>query len=60
MSSGGDIEPCLRQFELLLLEDMGYSIDLTQKYESGQSVDVDVDGGVFSRGDGLRGRADSK
>ena len=43
LSSGGDIEPCLRQFELLLLEDMGYGIDLTQEYESGQSVDVDVD-----------------
>ena len=43
LSSGGDIEPCLRQFELLLLEDMGYGVDLTQEYDSGESVDADVD-----------------
>jgi DNA repair protein RecO (recombination protein O) len=43
LSSGGDIEPCLRQFELLLLDDMGYGVDLTQEYESGQSVEADVD-----------------
>ena len=43
LSSGGDIEPCLRQFELLLLDDMGYGIDLTQEYESGRAVEADVD-----------------
>jgi DNA repair protein RecO (recombination protein O) len=43
LASGGEIEPCLRQFELLLLEDMGYGIDLTQEYESGQTVKADVD-----------------
>jgi DNA repair protein RecO (recombination protein O) len=43
LSSGGDIEPCLRQFELLLLEDMGYGIDLSQEYESGQSIEADID-----------------
>jgi DNA repair protein RecO (recombination protein O) len=43
LTSGGDIEPCLRQFELLLLEDMGYGIDLTQEYENSQTVEADVD-----------------
>jgi len=43
LASGGDIEPCLRQFELLLLDDMGYGIDLTQEYESGLSVEPNVD-----------------
>ena len=43
LASGGEIEPCLRQFELLLLQDMGYGIDLTQEYESGQTVEADVD-----------------
>ena len=43
LASDGDIEPCLRQFELLLLDDMGYGVDLTQEYESGQTVEADVD-----------------
>ncbi len=43
LAGGGDIEPCLRQFELLLLDDMGYGVDLTQEYESGQAVESDVD-----------------
>ena len=43
LASGGHIEPCLRQFELLLLHDMGYGIDLTQEYESGQTVEPNVD-----------------
>jgi DNA repair protein RecO (recombination protein O) len=43
LASGGDIEPCLRQFELLLLDDMGYGVDLTQEYESGQTVESNVD-----------------
>jgi DNA repair protein RecO (recombination protein O) len=43
LASGGDIEPCLRQFELLLLDDMGYGIDLTQEYETGQAVEENVD-----------------
>lgn len=43
LASGGDIEPCLRQFELLLLDDMGYGIDLTQEYENGQAVEADVE-----------------
>jgi DNA repair protein RecO (recombination protein O) len=43
LASGGDIEPCLRQFELMLLDDMGYGIDLTQEYENGQTVETDVD-----------------
>lgn len=43
LANGGDIEPCLRQFELLLLEDMGYGIDLTQEYENGQTVEPNVD-----------------
>lgn len=43
LSNGGDIEPCLREFELLLLEDMGYGIDLTQEYENGQTVEPNID-----------------
>lgn len=43
LASGGDIEPCLRQFELMMLDDMGYGIDLTQDYESGEGVEADVD-----------------
>jgi DNA repair protein RecO (recombination protein O) len=43
LANGGDIEPCLRQFELFLLDDMGYGIDLTQEYESGKTVELDVD-----------------
>lgn len=43
LASGGEIEPCLRQFELMLLEDMGYGFDLTQEYENGQTVEADVD-----------------
>lgn len=43
LANNGDIEPCLRQFELLLLDDMGYGIDLTQEYENGQTVEADVE-----------------
>jgi DNA repair protein RecO (recombination protein O) len=43
LANDGDIEPCLRQFELSLLEDMGYGIDLTQEYDNGHTVDADVD-----------------
>jgi DNA repair protein RecO (recombination protein O) len=42
LASNGDIEPCLRQFELLLLDDLGYGIDLTQEYENGQPVELDA------------------
>tara|TARA_R110000751_G_scaffold307911_1_gene435170 strand:- start:97347 stop:98078 length:732 start_codon:yes stop_codon:yes gene_type:complete len=43
LANDGDIEPCLRQFELLLLDDMGYGFDLTHDYENGQPVEADVD-----------------
>jgi DNA repair protein RecO (recombination protein O) len=43
LANGGDIEPCLREFELSLLDDMGYGIDLTQEYESGETVEPNVD-----------------
>ncbi|MFT6989465.1 MAG: DNA repair protein RecO (recombination protein O) [Paraglaciecola sp.] len=43
LANGGDIEPCLREFELSLLDDMGYGIDFTQEYESGKTVEADVD-----------------
>lgn len=43
LANNGDIEPCLREFELMLLDDMGYGIDLTQDYENGQAVEADVD-----------------
>ena len=43
LANNGDIEPCLRQFELLLLDDMGYGIDLTQEYENGHTVEADVE-----------------
>jgi DNA repair protein RecO (recombination protein O) len=43
LATGGDIEPCLRQFELSLLDDMGYGIDLTQEYENSKTVEPNVD-----------------
>lgn len=43
LANGEDIEPCLRQFELLLLEELGYGLDLTQEYESGQSVQANLE-----------------
>jgi DNA repair protein RecO (recombination protein O) len=43
LASNGDIEPCLRKFELLLLEDLGYGFDLTQDYENGQPIESDVE-----------------
>ncbi len=43
LANGGDIEPCLREFELSLLDDMGYGIDLTQEYENGETVEPNVD-----------------
>jgi DNA repair protein RecO (recombination protein O) len=43
LANGGDIEPCLRQFELSLLDDMGYGIDLTIEYENGKTVEPNVD-----------------
>jgi DNA repair protein RecO (recombination protein O) len=43
LANGGDIEPCLREFELSLLDDMGYGIDLTQEYDSGETVKPNVD-----------------
>ena len=43
LANGGDIEPCLRQFEFSLLDDMGYGIDLTKEYENGKSVEPNVD-----------------
>ena len=42
LAGGGDIEPCLRQFELFLLDDMGYGIDFTQEYETGQTVEANA------------------
>lgn len=41
--SGQDIEPCLRQFELLLLDDLGYGLDLSQEFEDGQAVQAHLD-----------------
>lgn len=43
LANGGEIEPCLRQFELLLLEDMGYGIDFTQEYENGKTVQANIE-----------------
>ncbi|MBU3004499.1 DNA repair protein RecO [Paraglaciecola arctica] len=43
LANDGEIEPCLRQFELLLLGDMGYGFDLTQDYENGQLVEAGID-----------------
>jgi DNA repair protein RecO (recombination protein O) len=43
LANGGDIEPCLREFELSLLDDMGYGIDLTEEYENGETVEPNVD-----------------
>jgi DNA repair protein RecO (recombination protein O) len=36
------IEPCLRQFELCLLDDLGYGFDLTHEYEKGHPVEPDA------------------
>jgi DNA repair protein RecO (recombination protein O) len=43
LASSQDIEPCLRQFEMLLLEDLGFGFDLTHEYENGLSVEPGVD-----------------
>lgn len=43
LADGGDIEPCLRQFELSLLDEMGYGCDLTQEYENGKTIEPNVD-----------------
>jgi DNA repair protein RecO (recombination protein O) len=43
LAAGGDIEPCLRQFELSLLDEMGYGCDLTQEYENGKTIEPNVD-----------------
>jgi DNA repair protein RecO (recombination protein O) len=43
LANGVDIESCLRQFELFLLDDMGYGIDLKQEYENGKAVEPNVD-----------------
>ncbi|MGS2719629.1 DNA repair protein RecO [Paraglaciecola aestuariivivens] len=38
LSQGRDIEPCLRQFELALLQDLGYGIDFSHEYDTGIAV----------------------
>ncbi|WP_299080993.1 DNA repair protein RecO [uncultured Paraglaciecola sp.] len=43
LSDNGEIEPCLRQFELLLLQELGYGIDLTQDFENGQRVEAGIE-----------------
>lgn len=43
LANGEEIEPSLRQFELLLLDDLGYGMDLTQEYENGQAVQGHLD-----------------
>jgi DNA repair protein RecO (recombination protein O) len=43
LKGGCEIEPCLRQFELLLLEDLGYGIELNVEFENGKVVEPDVD-----------------
>ena len=43
LADGGNIEPCLRQFELSLLDEMGYGFDLTQEYENGKTIEPNVD-----------------
>ena len=43
LQSGCDIEPCLRQFELLLLDDLGYGIDLTHDYQDGKAIEPNRD-----------------
>ena len=43
LANNGEIEPCLRQFELLLLDELGYGIDLTQDYENGQPLEPNTE-----------------
>ena len=39
LAKGGDIEPILRQFELGLLQELGYGLDLQHDYESGAELE---------------------
>ncbi|MEP0356078.1 MAG: DNA repair protein RecO [Paraglaciecola sp.] len=43
LQSECEIEPCLRQFELLLLDELGYGMDLNHDFETGQSIEAHVD-----------------
>lgn len=43
LQNGCEIEPCLRQFEIGLLNDLGYGFDLQHEYENGQVVVPNVD-----------------
>ncbi|WP_289029158.1 DNA repair protein RecO [uncultured Paraglaciecola sp.] len=43
LQSDCEVEPCLRQFELILLDELGYGIDLLHDFESNQPVKPDVD-----------------
>lgn len=37
-----EIEPCLRQFELLLLDELGYGLDLNHDFETGQGIEANL------------------
>ncbi|MDU0354168.1 DNA repair protein RecO [Paraglaciecola aquimarina] len=39
LNSDCKIEPCLREFELNLLTELGYGFDLTCEFDSGQAID---------------------
>ncbi|MFT4993820.1 MAG: DNA repair protein RecO (recombination protein O) [Paraglaciecola sp.] len=39
LAQGEEIEPTLREFELALLEELGYGFDLTHEYQQGEAVD---------------------
>ncbi|MFT2090117.1 DNA repair protein RecO [Paraglaciecola sp. 2405UD69-4] len=43
LQNGCEMEPCLRQFELILLDELGYGIDLLHDFETGQIVEPEID-----------------
>lgn len=42
LAQGKEIEPTLREFELALLDELGYGFDLTHEYQQGKAVEPQV------------------
>jgi DNA repair protein RecO (recombination protein O) len=42
LARNAEIEPTLRQFELGLLDDLGYGLDLSQEYQDGEPLEPDA------------------
>jgi DNA repair protein RecO (recombination protein O) len=43
LGGGGDIEPILRRFEFVLLDELGYAVDLEHDALSGRALDPELD-----------------